>query len=135
MMRKFTILLCMFVFASALSIPVFADSETAASSSSVSESTAESGAESGATSTPENPGAYDDDVSLGNGLRDNLKSGVGSVSDSTDSALDDLANTDFGGFGNFIGRALSSIPSEIWAAFVLMILCMIVRVALSIMAG
>ena len=123
MMRKFTILLCMFVFASALSIPAFADSDTA---SSTSESIAESGAESG---------AYDDDVSLGNGLRDNLKSGVGSVSDSTDSALDDLANTDFGGFGNFIGRALFSIPSEIWAAFVLMILCMIVRVALSIMAG
>lgn len=126
MMRKFTILLCMFVFASALSMPAFADSDTASSSSSTSESAAESGAESS---------AYDDDVSLGNGLRDNLKSGVGSVSDSADSALDDLANTDFGGFGNFIGRALSSIPSEIWAAFVLMILCMIVRVALSIMAG
>ena len=124
-MKKFIILLSMFVFTSAFSMSAFADSETVSSSSSVSNSTSESSAESS---------AYDD-VSLGNGLRDNLNSGVGNVSGSADSALDNLANTDFGSFGSFIGRALASIPTEIWAAFVLMILCMIVRVALSIMAG
>ena len=121
-MKKFIILLSMFVFTSAFSMSAFADSETVSSSSSVSNSTSESSAESS---------AYDD-VSLGNGLRDNLNSGVGNVSGSADSALDNLANADF---GSFIGRALASIPAEIWAAFVLMILCMIVRVALSIMAG
>lgn len=120
-MKKFIILLSMFVFASVFSMSAFADTETVSSSSSASNSSSESS-------------AYDD-VSLGNGLRDNLNSGVGNVSDSADSALDNLANTDFGSFGSFIGQALASIPTEIWAAFVLMILCMIVRVALSIMAG
>lgn len=124
-MKKFIILLSMFVFASAFSMSAFADSETVSSSSSASNSSSESSAESS---------AYDD-VSLGNGLKDNLNSGVGNVSGSADSALDNLANTDFGSFGSFIGQALASIPTEIWAAFVLMILCMIVRVALSIMAG
>lgn len=129
-MRKIAILLCMLIFVSTLSISAFA--EEAASSDSVSSSEATSSASSDVTSEP---GEYNNDVSLGSGLKNHLKEGTSNVKDSKKAALDDLAGMDFGGFGSFMGQALASIPSEIWAAFALMILCMIVRAALALMAG
>ena len=75
------------------------------------------------------------DVTFGDSLNNHFGNGVGNVTDSADSALGDLSNVDFGGFGGFLGQMLASVPAEIWLAFLLMILCMIVRVALRIMSG
>ena len=128
-MRKIAILLCMFIFVSTLSISAFAE---AASSDTTSSSEATSSASSDVTSEP---GEYNTDVSLGGGLKNHLKDGASNVKDSKKAALDDLENMDYGGYGDFMGQALASIPSEIWAAFALMVLCMIVRAALALMAG
>lgn len=121
-MRRFAVLIVMLVLSCAFTMSAFAD--TASSTVSASES---------ASNAPTPSPAPDEE--LGSGLKEHFSSGVGDVSSTADGALDDLANVDFGDYGSFMGQILVGIPSEIWAAILLMLLCMIVRVAVGILAG
>lgn len=80
--------------------------------------------------TPEPAGA-----GIGNSINGNFGSGVGNVSGAIDSSLDGLKGVSFGDFGSFVAGALRAVPIEIWLAFTLSIIFIILRIALRIMSG
>lgn len=82
------------------------------------------------TQVPEPAGA-----GIGNSINGNFGSGVGNVSGAIDSSLDGLKGVSFGDFGSFVAGALRAVPFEIWLAFTLSIIFIILRIALRIMSG
>ena len=80
--------------------------------------------------TPEPAGA-----GIGNSIDGNFGSGVGNVSGAIDSSLDGLKGVSFGDFGSFVAGALRAVPFEIWLAFTLSIIFIILRRVLRIMSG